>query len=169
MAARILPELEMQARRAISEKKLLANRANAQKSTGPRTQVGKAAVRRNALKHGIRSSCVGVLPNEYMDHLNAVLSALKKSREPQTIEDAMQLEAIACLWWKLGQVVQLESDSLSRLADPSVAPVLQLIRRYEGSLVRRLRARILESARLQEVQGTKGDTGHERKELEPAG
>jgi hypothetical protein len=77
----------MEARRAISEKKLQANRANAKRSTGPRTQAGKAAVRRNALKHGVLSSSVGVLSDECLEHLNAVLSSLKKTRDPQTIED----------------------------------------------------------------------------------
>jgi hypothetical protein len=36
-----------------SERQILANRRNAQKSTGPRTAAGKAKVRVNALKHGL--------------------------------------------------------------------------------------------------------------------
>ena len=39
----------------LSEARLAANRANAQKSTGPRTEEGKAASSQNALKHGIYS------------------------------------------------------------------------------------------------------------------
>ena len=34
-------------------KQIEANRLNAKKSTGPRTAEGKAAVRLNALKHGL--------------------------------------------------------------------------------------------------------------------
>ncbi len=44
--------------RAISEAKLQANRANAKKSTGPRTERGKASSRRNALRHGLTSRIV---------------------------------------------------------------------------------------------------------------
>jgi hypothetical protein len=35
---------------------LAANRANARKSTGPRTEEGKRRVRLNGLKHGLRCS-----------------------------------------------------------------------------------------------------------------
>ena len=48
-----------------TEKKITANRRNAQLSTGPRTQEGKDAVRQNALKHGLlsASSLLGVVDN----------------------------------------------------------------------------------------------------------
>jgi hypothetical protein len=37
----------------ITEKKIIANRANAKASTGPRTQLGKARVGQNARRHGL--------------------------------------------------------------------------------------------------------------------
>ena len=36
-----------------TEKQINANRQNAQKSTGPKTAEGKAAVSQNAVKHGL--------------------------------------------------------------------------------------------------------------------
>ena len=36
-----------------SERKIAANRSNAQKSTGPRSSAGRAVSRRNALRHGL--------------------------------------------------------------------------------------------------------------------
>ena len=46
-----------------SEKKIEANRQNERKSTGPKSPEGKAAVRLNALKHGLLSQQV-LLPGE---------------------------------------------------------------------------------------------------------
>jgi hypothetical protein len=39
-----------------NERRLRANRANAARSTGPRTKAGKAAARLNALRHGLAAS-----------------------------------------------------------------------------------------------------------------
>lgn len=55
----------------VSERKLQANRQNAQKSTGPKTARGKAFSRNNALKHGLFATTLkklplrGENPNEY--------------------------------------------------------------------------------------------------------
>lgn len=44
--------------KSISQRKLDANRANAKKSTGPRTTSGQAHSRRNAVRHGLTSTTV---------------------------------------------------------------------------------------------------------------
>ena len=41
-----------------SEAKIASNRANAQKSTGPRTEAGKNASRANGYKHGMTATVV---------------------------------------------------------------------------------------------------------------
>jgi len=46
-----------------SDKKAEANRRNARKSTGPKTSEGKAAVRLNAIRHGLLLQDV-LLPGE---------------------------------------------------------------------------------------------------------
>ena len=47
-----------------SEWKLVANRANAQKSTGPRTPEGKEAVKYNGLTHGLSSKLAVLVPSQ---------------------------------------------------------------------------------------------------------
>ena len=134
----------METRRPISEKKLQANRANAKRSTGPRTPAGKAAVRANALKHGVRSGSLSVLPDEGLKQWNDVVLSIKKTWEPKTVEEEALTEEIANLWWKLRRLVQLETNSVSGLSDPASdhSATLRLLPRYEGSLSRQLRVRI---------------------------
>ncbi|MGC4054482.1 MAG: hypothetical protein QM757_35840 [Paludibaculum sp.] len=55
-------------RQPISERRLAANRANAQKSTGPRTPEGKRRVARNACRHNLYSK-LHHLPDEIADLL----------------------------------------------------------------------------------------------------
>jgi len=43
-----------------SERQLAANRANARKSSGPRSASGKTRASRNALKHGLNTPMSGV-------------------------------------------------------------------------------------------------------------
>jgi hypothetical protein len=49
---------ESSGKRTVSSRKIAANRQNASKSTGPRTQTGKRMVAKNALKHGFFSKCL---------------------------------------------------------------------------------------------------------------
>jgi hypothetical protein len=48
----------------VSAAKLEANRRNAQKSTGPRTEAGKEIAKMNATKHGLRAETLVVLEED---------------------------------------------------------------------------------------------------------
>lgn len=62
-----------------SERRIAANRANAQKSTGPKTPEGKANAAQNARRHGFRAK--SLMPS----HANEVrrLVELLRSEDPQ--------------------------------------------------------------------------------------
>ena len=141
----------MEIRRPISERKLQANRANAKRSTGPKTSAGKAAVRRNALKHGVRSNSLSVRPDECVERFNDMVLSIKTTGESKTIEEETLLAEIAGLWWKLRRLIQPQGNSLSCISDPGSdrSATLRLFRRYEGSLSRQLSVRIRRWVQLQ--------------------
>jgi hypothetical protein len=64
-----------------SERKIEANRENAQKSTGPRTPEGKAAASRNALRHGLLAQQV-LLPGENGEALRKLGEVLRTELQP---------------------------------------------------------------------------------------
>src|SRR5690242_17387467 len=64
-----------------SEERLAANRANAQKSTGPKTPEGKAASKMNAFKHGLLSREV-LVSGEDEDQLTALHEWFREDLSP---------------------------------------------------------------------------------------
>jgi hypothetical protein len=86
--------------RPLSERKLAANRANAQKSTGPRTAAGKARSRLNALRHGA-TAAVGLLPGEDGRALRALSAAVYAEFRPRGQAEAVLVDQYVSIAWKL--------------------------------------------------------------------
>ena len=63
----------------ISERQLAANRANAQKSTGPKTEESKKIVSQNALRHGLTAQ-VTIMPDEDREAHDKFCAAIVESR-----------------------------------------------------------------------------------------
>src|SRR5215472_12877733 len=62
---------------------IAANRRNAQKSTGPRTQSGKAVSRVNAMKSGIYAETLSIR-GEYPDELERLTAEYHREFRPAT-------------------------------------------------------------------------------------
>ena len=63
-----------------TQKQVKANRQNSKKSTGPKTAEGKAAVSKNAVKHGLfaeEAVVTGENPADYEAYLESYLTELK--------------------------------------------------------------------------------------------
>ncbi len=81
-----------------TEKQINANRANAQLSTGPRTEAGKAVVRHNACTHGFYSKEV-LLEDENPVELEQLRNNLMEEYDPRgELETALVEIILVCLW-----------------------------------------------------------------------
>ena len=88
----------------LSAAKLAANQANAQQSTGPRTEEGKARSSRNAVKHGLFSQapCAAAeLSEEEQAALDALVLDGRQRYQPRGAEEEASADRIATLWWEL--------------------------------------------------------------------
>ncbi len=91
----------------ISEKQQQANRQNAQKSTGPKTPEGRAAVRFNALTYGLRTR-VTILPDENCADYSQLWDELDADWQPQTRTERCYLETMVTSQWLLKRVAESE-------------------------------------------------------------
>jgi hypothetical protein len=97
--------------KATSPQKVVANRRNAQRSTGPVTPAGKAVVAANAVKHGLLS-WRPVLPHveredDWVAHLDRTLASLA----PAGHLEAVLAERVALLLWRLDRVARYERET----------------------------------------------------------
>lgn len=93
-----------------TEKQVAANRANAQKSTGPKTEVGKEITKLNAVKHGGLSP-LPVLPEvETLDAWQTHLDGTLESLRPMSHLETVLAERVALLLWRMNRVVRFERE-----------------------------------------------------------
>ena len=76
-------ELNGKFRMIISDRQQEANRQNARHSTGPNTAEGKASVRLNALKYGLRARSL-LIPGENPEDYKQLWADLEAEWQPQT-------------------------------------------------------------------------------------
>src|SRR5688572_12041890 len=84
----------------ISERKLHANRLNAQKSTGPRTAAGKDKSSRNATSHGFFCRHA-VQPGECFDDFEDQRERFLDDLRPQNFGELRIVDSIVIASWKL--------------------------------------------------------------------
>jgi hypothetical protein len=89
-------------------RKAEANRRNALKSTGPRTPEGKAAVRLNALKHGLLSQEI-LLPGEDGEALRELGERLRAELQPVGELESLLVDRITSLLWRLRRLGRVEA------------------------------------------------------------
>lgn len=99
-----------------TQKQSAANKANAQKSTGPATPAGKAVIAGNAIKHGILASRI-LLAGEDADLFQQLLSEMSKALRPVGILEQALSEKIAAAVWKQRRLIEAETVSIELSRD----------------------------------------------------
>jgi hypothetical protein len=86
-----------------------ANRANAQKSTGPRSAEGKSVSRFNALKHGMDAASI-VIPGEDPAEYEALAAHYLDEYHPQSPSESFHVDAMLRADWQKRRLQAVEGD-----------------------------------------------------------
>ncbi len=93
-----------------TRRQIEANRRNAQKSTGPRSDAGKAASAANALVHGFTAARTLVLADEDEDAFATMRRCVVADLDPLDAVQAALAQRIAILLWRLERASRLEAE-----------------------------------------------------------
>jgi hypothetical protein len=136
-----------------SEAQQAANRRNARKSTGPKTEAGRAVASRNALRHGLRTEHL-VLFDEAPEDLARFRDGLHAALDPADEVEEELVERIVVCAWRLRRAARVEAGLFNAAADEirhwgrearlgpafgKAAFGIGMASRYEASLDRSLR------------------------------
>src|SRR5207302_5212892 len=88
-----------------------ANRRNALKSTGPRTEAGKEVSRRSALRHGLTAETV-IASLEDLEDYKAFEATIIADYDAETAVERELVLRLASLLWRLRRATAIETDLL---------------------------------------------------------
>ena len=126
-----------------SFRQIEANRRNAIRSTGPRTEESKRQTRRNAVRHGLCAETVIEIVEDIEDY-RAFEAAVIADYDAQTAVERELVLRLASLLWRLRRATAIETDLLriqaeiaraagsNALAIPTAAPAAHVLSRYRN-------------------------------------
>jgi hypothetical protein len=118
-----------------TEAQIAANRLNAQKSTGPRTDAGKAVSSRNAVKHTALAKALLVTSQSHQEsssEFSALCDEYHTSLEPVGPLEEMLVDRIVTAVWRMRRVRHAESGEIAlnlersdkKSDEPNPVPIL---------------------------------------------
>ena len=106
-----------------TESQTLANRRNAQNSTGPRTNEGKSAVSQNAVKHGLSAAHI-VITSESQAGFRLYRDQILAELTPASPMESMLAERIVTLSWRLKRTGRIQNQTIDALSAPDTSSPL---------------------------------------------
>jgi hypothetical protein len=92
----------------MGQQRVEANRINAQRSSGPRTELGKSRSKMNALKHGLSAKKI-VIGDEDPKEFEALRAGLERDFQPETALESELVDQLAGSLWRLRRVPAIEA------------------------------------------------------------
>jgi hypothetical protein len=124
-----------------SEAQIQANRANAQLSTGPTTEAGKAIAARNNTRHGLAGHTADseadnfkVLPVENQNAYNQLLADFRREWKPTTATEHDLVNRLVMHKWLRQRALRLQESLFSmETGELTDTKKFELYRRYENA------------------------------------
>src|ERR1700674_170352 len=134
----------------ISDKQLAANRANALRSTGPRTPEGKHRSRANAFRHGLTGQ-ITVMPPEDREAHDKFCNEIIETLQPEQAVEQQFAQSVAEDSWRINHARALETRIFAIPdSDPTeTLKQLQLLTLYEQRLNRMVKQNLTQLKSLQ--------------------
>jgi len=113
-----------------TDAQISANRRNAQKSTGPRSRQGRAAVSQNAVQHGL-SARQAIISSESQADFDLYREQLLAELAPASPIESMLAERIVTLSWRLKRAGRIQNQTIDALnANNTSSPLTKLTQSF---------------------------------------
>jgi len=113
-----------------TEARIIANRRNAQKSTGPRTNEGKAIASKNSVKHGL-TAANNIISSENQADFDLYRAQFLAELAPDSPMESMLAERIVNLSWRLKRLYKIQNQTIDALSTPDTSsPLANLLSKY---------------------------------------
>jgi len=109
-----------------TESQILANRLNAQKSTGPQTPQGKEIISQNAVKHGL-TAANDIISSESQTEFELYRDRMLDELAPQSPVESMLAERVVSLSWRLKRTGRIQNQAIDVMnKDITLSPLARL-------------------------------------------
>ncbi|MGD0500487.1 MAG: hypothetical protein ABSC23_18850, partial [Bryobacteraceae bacterium] len=106
----------------VSPQRIAANRANAAKSTGPRSPQGRARSSQNARKHGFTASTFAVVRLEDLQEIDHLRQDLLAVYQPVNSQELFAIERIALAQQAILRAARLEAGLFTTCLNQALEP-----------------------------------------------
>jgi len=143
-----------------TQAQIAANQKNSQKSTGPKSETGKAAFSQNNFRHGFTGG-FRVLGWENAAEFNQLLQQLTDEHQPSTPTETLLVTQIAQSWWLRTRALSLQNECFT--GDSVDQKQLALYLRYQTTHERSFHKALSELLKLR-AEKRRSEIGFESQE-----